>query len=355
MQVIPFELTYTNTGDAPLTDPVFTDVLPSDADGNQLIFDPDSDPAVDSPVQLRAGRAAPTPPNGDPLPTDQDDITITEAGDTITFEMPEGTVLEPGQTYTITIELMLRPGLTPDDVVTNTATIIADEPFDPDACSPSYDADTGECWDETTVSPIRVAALSTVKKVKADVPVEEPGIPEIYLDRESLPEGADLPDDYCDTAADADGFYRAPCVPVTYPGDTETWRYTITNTGTLPLDELVSIDVLPHVGDTGVIVALPADSEWTPTFAGGLELVAATAPGRRWPPSTPPTSSRAPTTSTRWGTPCPDGAWLPYDDSVDPAAVASLKTVIDFPAADLFDPGEQVTLQSQTRTTPRAA
>ena len=353
-QVIPFELVYTNTGDAPLTNPVFTDVLPSDADGNQLVFDPDSDPAVDSPYSFELTGAAPAPPNGDPLPTDQDDITITESGDTITFEMPEGTVLEPGQTYTITIELVLRPGLTPDDLVTNTDTIIADEPFDPDACSPSYDADTGECFDETTVSPIRVAALSTVKKVRADVPVDEPGIPEVYLAREALPDGVDLPDDYCDTAADADGFYRAPCVPVTYPGDTETWRFTITNAGTIPLDELVSIDNLPYVGDRGVIVDLPRGTEWPPTFAGGVQLLAGGAGGTL---TTFYTTDRQPCTDDLdpLGTGCPDGAWLPYDDTVDVAAVASLKFVIDFPAGDLFDPGEQVSVQFQTRTTPRAA
>ena len=120
---------------------------------------------------------------------------------------------------------------------------------------------------------MRVAALSTVKKVKADVPVEESGIPEIYLDRDVLPADSGIPDDYCDTAADANGFYRAPCVPMTYPGDTETWRYQITNSGTLPIDELVSIDVLPHTGDSGVIVDLPRGSEWTPTFADTLAAV----------------------------------------------------------------------------------
>ena len=36
--------------------------------------------------------------------------------------------------------------------------------------------------------------------------------------------GIEVSDDYCETAADADGFYRAPCVPVTYPGDTAVWR-----------------------------------------------------------------------------------------------------------------------------------
>jgi uncharacterized repeat protein (TIGR01451 family) len=349
-QVIPFTLTYTNTGESPLTNPVFTDVLPSDADGNQLIFDPDSDPTINSPYGFALAGAAPSPPNGDPLPTDEDDITISPAGDTLTFEMPEGSVLEPGQTYTITIDLMLRPGLTPDDLVTNTDTVIADEPFDPDACSPNYDAATGECWDDTTVSPVSVAALSTVKKVKADVPVIEPGIPEIYLDRDVLPAGSDVPDDYCDTAADVDGFYRAPCIPVTYPGDTETWRFTVTNAGTLPLTELVSIDALPIPGDTGVIVTLPRESEWEPTFADNIELISGNATADMsvfyTPSHTPCIDDLDPL-----GPQCPAGEWLPYDDTVANSEVGSLKFQIDF-GGDLFDPGEQLTLQFQTRTTP---
>ncbi len=355
-QAIPFTLTYTNTGEAPLTNPVFTDVLPSDADGNQLIFDPDAAPGS-TPYSFELSGDAPAPPNGDPLPTTSPPIEITEDGDTITFAMPEGTVLEPGQTYTITIDLMLRPGLTPDDVVTNTDTVIADEPFDPDACSPNYDADTGECWDDTSVSPVRVAALSTVKKVRADVPVEEEGIPEVWLDESLVPDGTELPDDYCDTAADADGFYRSPCVPVTYPGDTETWRYTITNSGTLPIDELVAIDDLPHTGDTGVIVDLPRGSEWTPTFADTLTLVDSTGTpvediGAQAFYSTSHDPCTEPVDDPIGGGDCPAGSWLPYDGSVDPATVASLMVVLTFPEDDLFQPGDSVTLQARTTTTP---
>lgn len=349
--VIPFTLSFTNTGEAPLHNPVFTDQLPTDAEGPQLIFDPDSDPAVNPPYDFELEGPAPTPPNGDPLPTDQDEITITQTGDSIVFEMPEGTVLEPGQTYTITIDLMLRPGLTPDDVLVNTATVISDDPFDPDACTPTYVAATGECEDDTAVSPVRVAALSTVKKVKADVPVVEPGVPEIYLDRDVLPEGVEVPDDYCDTAADAAGFYRSPCVPVTYPGDTETWRFTITNAGTIPIDTLVSVDSLPHVGDQGLIVTLPRESEWDPTFAQGIQLV----DGDGGTLTTFYSTSYQPCLDDidPLGSACPDGAWLPLTGAVPPVDVASLKFVVSFPDGNLFAPGDRVALEFKTRTTPQ--
>lgn len=359
--VIPFTLTYTNTGERALTNPVFTDVLPSDDEGNMLIFDPDSDPAINSPYSFELTGAPPDPPSGPQLPTDQDQITITEAGDTITFEMPDGSVLEVGQTYTITIDMMLRPGLSPDDVLVNTDQINADEPFDPENCSPNYTPDNPAtplvdeeaCWDDTTINPIAVAALATTKWVKADVPVEEEGIPEVWLDRGVLPPDTEVPDDFCDTAADDEGFYRSPCVPVTYPGDTETWKFNLTNVGTLPMDEVVATDNLPFVGDTGMIVTLPRDSEWEPTFVDDVTFDIAS-------------EGATPTTfySTS-GTPCLDelndpingqcaeGEWLPYvEGTTDPADVASLMFKVDFADADLFDPAETMTISFTTRTTP---
>jgi hypothetical protein len=70
-QVIPYTLTFTNTGEAALTNPVFADVLPTDADGPLLVFDPDRDPSV-SPYTFTLSGAAPEPPNGSPLPTTPD-------------------------------------------------------------------------------------------------------------------------------------------------------------------------------------------------------------------------------------------------------------------------------------------
>jgi hypothetical protein len=191
-------LRYTNTGEAPLTNPVFTDELPTDDQGRQLVFDPERDPSV-SPYAFALTGPAPDPPNGGPLPTDPDVVDITEVGDTIAFAMPEGSVLEPGQTYTITIQLMLRPGLTPNDDGQNWATVDADEPFDD--CVRVLDPDTGACRDDTVVSPLAVPALSTLKHVRADDPVDEPGIPQTI---------STANDFSCEDAANADGFYRAP-------------------------------------------------------------------------------------------------------------------------------------------------
>ncbi|KRA25126.1 hypothetical protein ASD65_12340 [Microbacterium sp. Root61] len=339
---IPYTMTFANTGERPITNPVFSDELPVDAEGPQLIFDPDRDPSV-SPYTFALSGPTPDPTIGLPLPTDPNDLTIVEQPSRIVFTPPPGTVLGIGQTYTITIQLMLRPGITSDMDVVNTAVITGGEPFDGCTTAP-LDQRLDTCSDTSTVSPLAVPALSTIKSVKADTPHGLTGVPDVFS----------VVNNYtCDGTATADGFYRYPCVPVTLPGDTETWRFTVTNAGTLPMDTVVSIDNLPIPGDQGLIAVLPRESAWEPTFVGGVALIPT--------PTTPPgavlttfySTSSTPCIANLnpLGTQCPPGSWLPLAGA-DPASVRSLMFVIRMPAGDLLQPGEALNLQYQTRTTP---
>ena len=54
------------------------------------------------------------------------------------------------------------------------------------------------------------------------------------------------------------------------------------------------------------------------------------------------------------GTPCAPGSWLPLTDAVDPALVRSIKVQVDFPGAEKFQPGDSLSMQFRTRTTPTA-
>ncbi|HTH05704.1 MAG TPA: DUF5979 domain-containing protein, partial [Ilumatobacteraceae bacterium] len=138
------------------------------------------------------------------------------------------------------------------------------------------------------------------------------------------------------------------------PGDTETWRLHVTNAGTVPISKLVSIDNLPTPGDQGLIVVIPRGSEWQPTYVGDAELIV--------DPTTPAnadislfySTASVPCTAdlNPVGTPCAPGAWLPLDDTVDPAIVRSVKVTVDFPGEEKFEPGDSLTLQFTTRTTP---
>ncbi|QKJ17999.1 DUF5979 domain-containing protein [Microbacterium hominis] len=343
-QVIPFELSFTNTGQRPLDTIVFTDVLPTDDVGRQLIFDPDGDPTV-PPWSFELTGDAPDPPSGPPLPTDPAEVDVQEIGDTIVFTMPPDAVLEVGQTYTITLQMVLRPGVTSDDLVRNETAIEVSEPLDD--CVPNLGPEPTRCWDDTTVTPLAVPALSTVKLVRADTPVDEPGIPTVLSDTNGFD---------CAGTVDPEGFYRYPCVPMTLPGDTETWRFRVTNSGTLPMDEIVAIDNLPTPGDQGLIVIVPRGSEWTPEFVGGIELVPTPSTPAGATLTTSYSTSSVPCTSdlNPVGTPCAAGAWTPWTPDVDPLLVRSLKFEVTFADGALFEPGNSLTLQFQTRTSPDA-
>ena len=57
-------------------------------------------------------------------------MTVAETNASITFTFPAGTVLEVGQTYTVTTPLQFRTGLPGNTDVTNTAGIKGDRAWD---------------------------------------------------------------------------------------------------------------------------------------------------------------------------------------------------------------------------------
>ncbi|WP_062465326.1 DUF5979 domain-containing protein [Demequina soli] len=321
-----FTLTITNTGDWPIIDPVVTDRLPTDANGPMLQLNPDS--TGDEFTYALTG-AAPDPANGLPMPTDTADVTETVSGDgsEIVFTFPPGTVLEPGQTYVITIPLYPRPGVAANVPMTNSFGIVGERPFD--ECDGTLDEATGECQADTTVDLGFAGALRSAKRVKADddslgVQPVAPGI---------------------DCTPLEDGFYPVGCVPITAPGGTETWRLVLQNTGTVSLDHVVAVDVLPTPGDTGAIVDQGRGSEWTPLLVDALAAYdgpAATVTVYGTTDSPPCTDDLTPQT------PCPDGAWTPIGDIADLSTVTALKydVVFDEPLA----PGATINIDFQTQT-----
>ncbi|MGK9148212.1 isopeptide-forming domain-containing fimbrial protein [Plantibacter flavus] len=333
-RVINYGLAVTNSGNTPIVNPVVTDRLPSDAGGVQLIFDPAADPAS-SPYSYALTGAAPSTPNGPALPTDGADVTasVNSGADVITFTFPEGSVLEVGQTYRITVQLVFRPGLTANTVVTNTMGVTGDRAWD--ACSGRLDATTGECRTNTSVTVQLAGAIRGVKTVKAD-------------DTEL---GTNAVNGAVDCKPNQAGFYRGGCVPVTKPGGTETWRAVLTNVGTLPMNRMVAIDRLPKVGDTGANSALPRRSEWQPSWTGVATLAVA---GPTASMTTYYTTAANPCVSdlNTTGAQCAPGSWLVWDSAaaaaVDPATVTSLKFVVDFGTA--LPPAGTVSIDLQTRT-----
>lgn len=321
--VIPFTLSFTNDGATPIMNPVITDRIPSDAGGPMLILDPPPAPGA-SPYGYALEGAAPDPANGTPMPTDGAQVAVQETPSLITFRFPEGTVLEVGQTYTITIQMRFRPGLPGQTEVTNAAGITGDRPWD--GCTETLDDDTGECRNDTTVSPIRGGALQGSKAVRA---ADGDGLG--VLNTLNNPDGC---------TPDADGFYVGGCVPVTRPGGDEIWRMTFTNTGNLPQDRLYAIDRLPVPGDTGAITPLPRDSQWRPIPKAlryaGVRGGAVSAVRVFYD-----TDQDICTQDLELGQSCPDGAWTFMGEIPNPTVDGEIPLPADATAiliqADFFD------------------
>lgn len=61
---------------------------------------------------------------------------------------------------------------------------------------------------------------------------------------------------------------KYPDIGYTVPGGISDYQLVVKNQGNVPLDSVIIIDILPHVGDNGVIVNNPRDSRWKPNLVG---------------------------------------------------------------------------------------
>ncbi len=60
------------------------------------------------------------------------------------------------------------------------------------------------------------------------------------------------------------------CAGGTLPGGSLDYTLQVRNVGTVPMQDFVLIDILPFVGDTGVLDTNPRNSDWTPLLAAPI-------------------------------------------------------------------------------------
>lgn len=67
-------------------------------------------------------------------------------------------------------------------------------------------------------------------------------------------------------------YNRFPDRGQTVEGGLSDYRLTVTNTGTVPVEDIVIYDILPYIGDEGVRTGDPRLSEWRPNLVGPVDV-----------------------------------------------------------------------------------
>ena len=380
-QDIPFTLKVTNTGAWPMAGLTLVDTI--QGDGNGPLLSPavrdvdDTTPVYTFGLRNGAGATMTVPV-----------ITPVVAADglTIDFELEPGFVLQPGYVLTITAAMRYRDDLQAGSTADNAFTASNDRVFD--VCEytdrmvlqPRLTVVDG-CTATTQVYSLPASPIQVTKGVKGDgagVLGADAGSAN-YNDLGVLASSGAPTTNYCATPNALEGFYRAPCVPITRPGGEEVWKIWFKNSGNIPVQVLSAIDVLPANNDRGVIINQARSSRWAPTFLGDvtfsglpvggaaqllyltappttvcnrLDILNDTKPGGIQASDVNP-GGQFPGETIACLTDVAARAWLPYDESLSSAAkasIAALKVVVNFADGAGLAASQTVALQYRTAT-----
>ncbi|MGA9583142.1 MAG: DUF5979 domain-containing protein, partial [Allosphingosinicella sp.] len=328
--VIPYTIAVTNDGEWPIENPVITDT----PDAGLLQLDPDA--GEDGPYAYAVTGTA-QGSTGLPMPTDAADVAVTVVGDAYTFRFADGTNLEVGQTYTITIDMVTVPGVPAGTVIGNAAEVSGDRIFD--ECNGLGPA-TATCADDIEVEVLAAGAARSGKLVRTlDSDLGQ-------FDSVSGEDCGPVTSDVLDPADE--GFFTATCVPISEPGGVIVWRFAIANTGNIPMDRVMLMDRIPVVGDTGVISTIGRGSQWSPIFIpGSIEVV--NRPSASWDYLVTTgdlcTADLAVTDTAA----CAEDDWVDVTEVADPADITGVELLLDL-SSDPLEPGDVLLVDALTYT-----
>ena len=263
------DVTVTNTTEAStsLDDFVIRDLIPDEYDDGTPIaiaYVPGSARVVAKPV------LAPDPVIGVSVAGGR---TLLEwrwtAGDTTSYS------LAPGESITVAYDATL-PDRVPPGPITNHAGLSdwTNEPtnLDPDkqlvwerAPPATTDGDlaaltgTPVCFDSSPVEVLAITGLDSVKWVRGEADIDA------LIAASGDVDAADPQDA---------GFTRFPQTGSTYQGGYVDYRLVLNNPGNVGLDDINIIDILPDVGDSGVLTGTRG-SQWRPILVAPVSLPAA--------------------------------------------------------------------------------
>ncbi|WP_163541644.1 DUF5979 domain-containing protein [Occultella kanbiaonis] len=330
--LVPWDLTFTNTGTGYLTVTELRDALPS-----SLLY------LGDEPVY--------TP---DPAGLLSDDVSVTQDGQELIFTWPDGgNRMTPGETFTIRLLLELQPGLSAGQRAENTMTVRTAEELA--SCAnivagvPITDAwaqDGTTCGTSDYVSPAPGPNLFTVKGVRGELAgAINPLNPSAVCSQNLSATGGD--------------YFRTPCAANSMIGGTDEWVLRTLNAGTVTVEELTIFDQLPNVGDQQLISGTSRGSVYRPEL---LDDLLVTAP--EGATTTVEVTTSAGVCVGTWANlanqdVCEQNGeeWTPAADGTDWAAVTGLRIVVDFSttAAGVFSPGQFVDVTYSSVNVPASA
>ncbi|MCS5723817.1 DUF5979 domain-containing protein [Herbiconiux sp. CPCC 203407] len=278
----------------------------------------------------------------------------------LTLSWPEdGQRMQPGETFTVKLGIVLDVGLTSGQRATNQIVVSTGQTLQ--ACTNTSGNGQGtlagvaanECGTTNYVGPQPGSAMISTKSVKGDVV-------------EPLVSGAvNTTDPTLPCLADAEGYFRSPCAANTRVGGTDSWKLVPVNNGTIASTSLTVVDALPFAGDrrlaTGVsrgstfqpvlsadsvTVSAPAGASSTVEVTTAADVCLGSGSTSAWP--TDPTCSTHPVASEWSAIADYDGDW---------ADITGLRVTVDFAgAADgVLAPGGSVTVRYDTVNQPVTA
>lgn len=301
-QTLIYQLQIKNSGDRNLVAPVVLDQF----DPTQLAYD-SATPYPGGQFQFDA--------NGSTLTGTGLSVDSSTSGQ-VKFAFAAGDYLAPGQTAYLRVVMTTQPGLPAGTQITNTYGITWDVPINgPISCTSGQNGDFSGaatwCTSSTTVTVQTADGMSSVKWIKGE---NDLGFTNV----------ADPSNPSCPTTGSApDLFTHYPCIAHTVTGGVFDYNLDMTVSGNVPMDRARAIDVLPHVGDTGVLLTGQGrNTDWTPTFYGAAPTVTGLPAGATYALyySTSDTPSTAPLTSPA------AGAWTDWTTTL-PSDVSTIKAI----------------------------
>ncbi|WP_300675977.1 DUF5979 domain-containing protein [Nocardioides sp.] len=268
---VPFVMTVTNSGAYTMTAPTFQLTDQVGLVGGQT--------PVTAPTGAGTFKFTLTG-TGSAIGSTQPTASLNETTGALTITFANGFTFPAGAVLRIEANLKVRDELPAGTSITNSITASSDRDFE--ECRSTTD-ETQFTTTGSATAPVATCTASTTLEVLSDTPLEMvksvrgvgAGLPDAVPGDANYDDLGVLADGKTDTtacepggsgAADADGFYTYPCVPITRPGGTEEWKVDFTNGGNANASVVAGIDVLPAVGDKGVVVDTPRGSTFGVTL-----------------------------------------------------------------------------------------